>query len=496
MSGQNARSELALLVNSNHPIVYLETWEEGRAEEILRLVAGDLGIPLYVWAVTTGLARAGGAPIYNTQEPAQVLSAIDGIRAEALFLLKDFHKYLEQDVIVRKLRDLAQNFRRARRAVIISAPVVKIPTELEKDTALFSLGLPTEAELTQLVGLTLEELVERYRIKNQLGRERFPELASSLRGLTREEARRVLQQAILENGRLDLGTFDRIREAKAKLVKDQGVIEFLKVEDGLGSVGGLARLKAWLEKRRGLLTAEAARYGLEPPKGILIFGVQGCGKSLCAKAVSREWNQPLLKFDTSALFDKYIGESEKNLRKSLQVVEAVAPAVLWIDEIEKMFPSAGLGSGADGGLSLRLFGTFISWMQEKKSSVFIVATCNNIASLPPELLRKGRFDELFFVDLPDTEERKSIFAIHLSRRKQAPANFDLAGLAVAAEGFSGAEIEQAVTSALYSAFAQKSALTTEMILTEIHSTYPLSVTMKEKVESLRAWARERAVPAN
>jgi hypothetical protein len=496
MSAQDARKEIALLVNSNNPIVYLETWEEDRAVEILGCVAQDLRIPLYVWAVTTGLAMAGGAPIYNTQEPPQVLAEIDGIRTEALFLLKDFHKYLDQDVIVRKLRDLGQYFRRERRSVIISAPIVKIPTELEKDTALFSLGLPDEAEFTQLVQLVLQELIERFRVKNQLSGDRFPELASNLRGLTREEARRVLKQAILENNRLDLSTFDRMREAKAKLIKDQGVIEFTRVESGLGSVGGLARLKAWLAKRHGLLTAEAARYGLEPPKGILIFGVQGCGKSLCAKAVSREWNLPLLRFDTSALFDKYVGESERNLRKSLQVVEAVAPAVLWIDEIEKMFPAAGLGSEADGGLSLRLFGSFISWMQEKKSPVFIVATCNNVASMPPELLRKGRFDELFFVDLPDTEERKSIFTIHLNRHKQAPADFDLAVLAVAAEGFSGAEIEQAVSSALCTAFAQKASLTTEMVLEEIRSTYPLSVTMKEKVESLRAWARERAVPAN
>jgi SpoVK/Ycf46/Vps4 family AAA+-type ATPase len=496
MADQDPRKELALLVNSDYPIIYMETWEEARATEILALVAQDLGVPLYVWTVTSGLARMGGAPIYNTDEPGQALATVSSVTGNALFLLKDFHKYLEQDVVVRKMRDLAQQFRRARRSIIISAPVVNIPIELEKDTARFSLGLPTEPELTQLVVTTVRDLMGKYRFKNELTQDQMPDLLRSLRGLTLDEARRILMQAILETARFDLGTVDRVREAKSKLIKDQGVIEFLKPESGLGSVGGLTRLKAWLEKRRGALTPEAMRFGLEPPKGILIFGVQGCGKSLCAKAVAREWNMPLLKFDTSSLLEKYIGESEKNLRKSFQVAEAVAPAILWIDEIEKMFPSAALTSDADGGLSMRLFGAFLTWMQEKKSPVFIVATSNNISSLPPEFLRKGRFDEIFFVDLPDAEERKTIFTLHLSRHKQDPAKFDLAGLAAAAQGFSGAEIEQAVSSALYSAFTQKTPLTAEMIVKEIQSTYPLSVTMKEKIDALREWARERAVPAS
>jgi SpoVK/Ycf46/Vps4 family AAA+-type ATPase len=356
--------------------------------------------------------------------------------------------------------------------------------------------LPSEAELDQLVVQTLRELAAKYRIKNQLTRDQFPALIHGLRGLTLEEARRILSQAVLETCCFDSGTLDRVREAKARLIKDQGVIEFLKAEVGLTAVGGLGRLKAWLVKRRAALSPEGASFGLEPPKGILIFGVQGCGKSLAAKAVAREWNLPLLKFDTSRLLEKYIGESEKNLRKSLQVAEAVAPAILWIDEIEKMFPSAALSSDADGGLSMRLFGAFLTWMQEKKAAVFIVATSNNISSLPPEFLRKGRFDEIFFVDLPGTAERKTIFTIHLVRHKQDPGRFDLDALAAASGGFSGAEIEQAVSSALYSAFDQKTPLRTELIQKEIQSTYPLSVTMREKIETLREWARERAVSAD
>jgi SpoVK/Ycf46/Vps4 family AAA+-type ATPase len=496
MPDKDPRRELALLVNSAYPIIYVDTWEETRAAAILEAVAKDLGIAFFEWAVTTGIARAGGAPIYNTHEPAQALATIESLAGDGLFLLKDFHKYLDQDLIVRKLRDLAQGFRRARRAIVITAPVVSIPVELEKDAARFSLGLPAEAELGQLADATVRELLAKYHLKNTLPPEQMPALVRSLRGLTLDEARRILTQSILEKNSLDLDTLELVHEAKSKLVKDHGVIEFLKPETGLGSIGGLTRLKAWLEKRRAALSPEASRFGLDPPKGILIFGVQGCGKSLCAKAVAREWNLALLKFDTSALLDKFIGESEKNLRKSLQVAEAVAPAVLWIDEIEKMFPSAALRSDADGGLSMRLFGAFLTWMQEKTSPVFIVATSNDISSLPPEFLRKGRFDELFFVDLPDSEERQRIFSIHLTRHQQDPAKFSLPQLAAASDGFSGAEIEQAVKSALYSAFDQKGPLTLDMLLGELRSTYPLSVTMKEKIEALRAWAQQRAVPAN
>lgn len=496
MSDSDVRKELGLLVNSEYALIYLETWEEARATEIIALVAEELGIPLYTWAITTGFARAGGAPIYNSQTPAQALATIAGIKGDGLYLLKDFHKYFDQDVIIRKLRDLVQEFRRARRSIIITSPVMTVPIELEKDMARYSLGLPDPVALNQLVGATVSDLVTEHHILNQLPAARLPEVVRSLRGLTLDEARRILTQAVLEGNRFDASTIDRILDAKSQFIKDQGVLEFLNVEGGLDAIGGLKRLKEWLEKRRGALSPEAARYGLEPPKGILIMGMPGCGKSLCAKAVAHDWSMQLLRFDTGGLFEKFIGETEKNLRKSLQVAEAVAPSVLWIDEIEKMFPRASLNSGADGGLSMRIFGTFLNWMQERKSPVFVVATSNDISALPPELLRKGRVDEIFFVDLPDLETRQNIFALHLNRRKQLPAQFDLAKLAMASEGFSGAEIEQAVTSALYSAFSAKAGLSTEMVVKEIQSTYPLSVTMRERIEKIRKWAHERAVPAD
>ncbi len=493
---QEARKDLELLIDSEYPIISLETWEEGRATELLGLVAGDLHVPLYVWTVTEGMARAGGAPIYNTLEPAQVLAQIGTMDGNALYLLKDFHKYFNQDVIVRKLRDLAQRFRRSRRAIVITSPAAEIPAELEKEVAHFVLDLPEEPELARMIQEVIRELTTRQNVKNELNLAQQLDLARGLRGLTGQEARRVLKQAILEAYRVDARTLERIRDAKSRLIREKGILEFVKREGGMETIGGLERLKAWLEKRRAAFSPEAAQYGLDPPRGILIMGVQGCGKSLCAKAVAREWRMPLVKLDTSRLFEKYIGESEKNLRQSLQVAEAVSPCVLWIDEIEKMFPHSGGSGDADAGLSLRLFGNFLTWMQERKAPVFIVATSNDISALPPELVRKGRFDEIFFVDLPDAEERKAIFSIHLRRHKQDPAQFDLNALASATAGFSGAEIEQAVASGLYAAFDQKTALDTGLILKEVRSTYPLSVTLKEKIEGLREWAQERAVPAN
>ena len=495
MSTRDARREIALLVNSHYPIIFLETWEEMRATEILTQVAGDLSLPLYDWTLSQGMARLGGAPIYNTQEPVQVLTQINSLDSDGLYLLKDFHKVLNQDIVVRKLRDIAEKFRRARRAIFISAPTVVVPVELEKDVARFALSLPDEQELSELTATTLRDLQRQYKIQLSLPPGQGPLVARALGGLTNQEARRVLTQSVLEKMKLDSGTLDLIRAAKAGLVRDQGVLEFMDSPDGLKSVGGLARLKSWLQMRRGALTPEGQRFGLEPPRGVLILGVQGCGKSLCAKAVAREWNMQLLKFDSSSLFDKYIGESEKNLHKSLQIAEAVAPAVVWIDEIEKMFPNAALHSEVDGGLSMRIFGTFLTWLQEKKSPVFVVATSNDISALPPELLRKGRFDEIFFVDLPTLEERETIFEIHLTRRKQDVSKFDLKRLAATSEGFSGAEIEQAISSGLYTAFSSKVPLSTDVILNELHSTYPLSTTMREKVEALREWARDRAVPA-
>ena len=322
------------------------------------------------------------------------------------------------------------------------------------------------------------------------------QLAKNLVGLTRDEAARTLRMALLARGKADAQLLEDVLETKRKALRQEGLLEYVRQQSSFSDVAGLGRLKEWLRKRRGALTAEGRQFGLEPPKGILITGVQGCGKSLAAKAVAGEWGFDLARLDAGALYDKYIGESEKHLRKALDLAQQLAPIVLWIDEIEKGFAATSAGSDVDAGLSQRILATFLTWLQDRESGVFIAATSNNISALPPELLRKGRFDEIFFVDLPNDEARAALFALHLKKRGRDAGAFDLQKLAASSEGFSGAEIEQAIVSGLYTAFSQKQQLATEIILGELRSTQPLSVTRAEDIAALRAWARDRAVPAD
>jgi SpoVK/Ycf46/Vps4 family AAA+-type ATPase len=311
-----------------------------------------------------------------------------------------------------------------------------------------------------------------------------------------DEARRTLAKCILERNKVDSRTASDVLEAKRDALRQEGTLTYLKADTNFADVADLRAMKEWLQKRRGALSVEGQRFGLEPPKGVLITGVQGCGKSLCAKAVAGEWSLQLARFDAGALYDKFIGESEKRLRKSLETAEKLAPIILWIDEIEKGFAATGSSADVDAGLTQRILATLLTWLQDRQPGVFLVATSNNIHALPPELLRKGRFDEIFFVDLPDAGARAELFKIHLKRRGRDSAGFDLAALASACEGFSGAEVEQAIVSALYTAFSKQQQLSTEIVVAECHATRPLSVTRREDVERLRDWARERAVPAN
>lgn len=307
---------------------------------------------------------------------------------------------------------------------------------------------------------------------------------------------RTLRRCVLERGRADNSVLEAVLAAKRDLLRTDGLLEAVKRDASFADLAGLQRLRAWLDKRKGALTAEGQRFGLVPPKGILITGVQGCGKSLAAKAVAGEWGFELARLDAGALYDKFVGESEKRLRKGLELAQKMAPLVLWIDEIEKAFASAGTSGDADAGLSQRLLATLLTWMQDRESGVFLAATSNNISALPPEMLRKGRFDEIFFVDLPSSVARVALFALHLQKRGRDPQSFDLPKLAAATEGFSGAEIEQGIASALYTAFAAKQQLSTEILLGEITSTQPLSVTRSEEVTAIREWARTRAVAAD
>src|SRR5579883_2817097 len=490
------RDELRLLVNSHHPIITVETTEEDRFESLLADVALDMDVPLFRWSVTSGLARFHGEPIYNTDNPESALSNMALINGDAIFLLKDFARYCENDKICRRLRELGENFRTARRSIVITAAKMELPADLEGDAVPFELGLPELDELFSGVRQTLADLNRDNRVPVALDPMAMQQAAHALAGLTKEEALRTLRLCVLSRGKADPGVVEDLLEAKRNILRGEGLLETVRRDSTFADVAGLTRMKEWLGKRKSALTAEGQKFGLVPPKGILVTGVQGCGKSLAAKAVAGEWGFELARLDAGALYDKYIGESEKKLRKGLDLAQKMAPVVLWIDEIEKAFASAGSSGDADAGLSQRLLATLLTWMQDRESGVFLAATSNNITILPPEMLRKGRFDEIFFVDLPGAAARVDLFGLHIRKRGRDTASFDLAKLSIASEGFSGAEIEQVIVAGLYTAFSQKQQLTTEILLAEIQATQPLSVTRAEEITEIRTWAKSRAVAAD
>lgn len=496
MTKPNRQDELRLLVNSRHPIITVETPEEERFEQMLLEVAMELSVPLFEWSVTTGLAKYHGAAIYNTEQPEQALANIALIQGDGIFLLKDFARYCDNDRICRRLRDLAEKFRTARRAIVISAATLQLPAEVASEAVPFQLGLPAAEELLPGVKSVLAELNREQRIVVSLDVAGIGQVARNLAGLSQEEALRTLRMSILARGRADAALLDDVLDAKRRALRSDGLIESVRRDASFGDVAGLQRLREWIAKRKSALTPEGQRFGLVPPKGILITGVQGCGKSLAARAVAGEWGFELARLDAGALYDKFVGESEKKLHKALELAQKLAPMVLWIDEIEKAFASAGSSGDADAGLSQRLLATLLTWMQDRESGVFLAATSNNITVLPPEMMRKGRFDEIFFVDLPNVEVRAALFELHLKKRGRDVVTFDLPKLGAGSEGFSGAEIEQVIVAGLYTAFAQKQQLTTDVLLAEIRATQPLSVTRAEEVESIRQWAKTRAAPAD
>jgi len=550
---------LKVLINSSTPIVVMETSEEMRAVNLIRTACSELNMATFEWSIADGLVRSGsgipaegpkrpehspsspewtqvnttglphphtvlspkageaerltravmssigtesaaaatGGSIYNTREPVQVLANMESMTVEAVFILKDFHRHMDDPVVVRRLRDVGQKFSTNRRTVILTAPELTVPPELTKLVDYFDLPLPDRDRLHQIVHDTFTRLSKTYTLKLQLDAAGVEAMATNLRGLTEEEAERAISQALVTRYALCPETITDVLDAKKQLLRHSGMLEFIEALDNMAGVGGLENLKRWLGQRRGAWEDSAREFGLEPPRGMIILGVQGCGKSLCARAVAGEWKLPLVKFDTSAVYDKYIGETEKRIRKVFQVAEGLAPCVLWVDELEKVFAGSGPDSAsADAGVSSRLLASFLSWMQDRKAPVFVAATCNNVTVLPPELIRKGRFDELFFVDLPNQSERKQIFSIQLARRKRNPAEFDLEKVATAAGGYSGAEIDAAVQGALYAAYSEKKQLTTQLLIDALAQTVPLSTTRAEEIAALREWARTRAVPAS
>ncbi len=497
MGFASAVHDLKTLVLSFHPAIAIDTPEEGRVERIVDAVAEDLGLPVYVWTMNRGLLRKPHLEQEShrtTADPGALLAHLGGLKLEALFVLKDLARHLGDPGVARAFRDVTAAYAHSLATLIVPGTGHEFPPDLEREVVHFELAMPGAKELGDVVDAVFHSMRARVPTSLELAPEERDEVLRALQGMTINQARQAIARAFLSEGSLNAADIPGLLETKAAALGDDGILEYYPAEDNTFELGGFERLVAWLARARIGFRPEAAELNLDPPKGLLLVGVQGCGKSLAAKWVAREWSLPLLKLDAGRLYNKYIGETERNLRRAIQIAESMAPAVLWIDEIEKAFAGSKVGVDQDGGVSQRILATFLTWLQEKRSEVFVVATANDIFVLPPELLRKGRFDEIFFVDLPDAEERVAIFEIHLGRRKQNPALFDLGALSGATEGFSGAEIEQVVIASLYDALHRQQLLDTPLLLEEAARTRPLSVSRREDIERLRAMARERFVP--
>lgn len=506
---------LEQLVKARFPVLMISTHEEDRAVAEIVRVLGEKGNlktprPVMVWSRTKGLTPVGGTPDPKTADLHVALNRMAMPTSPAVYILMDVHAALgagtskADDVVLRMIRDLAHAYRTGSvpATLILVSPVMFLPPELEKVVTIVDFPLPTEGEIRHLLDEMIAANEQAAGIVVDLSADDKDRLVKASVGLTLAEAENALARAMVNDGRLDASDVQVVLEEKRQTIRKSGILDIVPTVETLEDVGGLENLKKWLIKRNGSWLASAAEYGLPAPKGILITGVPGCGKSLTAKAVASEWGLPLLRLDMGRVFAGLVGSSEQNMRSALQVAEAIAPCVLWIDEIEKGF--SGLSGSGDSGVSKRVFGTFLTWMQEKSRPVFVIATANNIDQLPPEFLRKGRFDEIFFVDLPTGSERRPIWKTHLARRlESAPAaagalslvDADLHDLVSLSDGYSGAEIEQAVIAALFDAYAERRPLALDDVARAVKNMVPLSVTQEEEIAALRAWAATRAVAA-
>lgn len=488
----NNSHDLRLILESRIPIVLIETWEEGRALQLLSKLGLQLARPVYAWSATEGLRRAdlsGSAALAHTTTPEAALKHIRASRSPGLYALCDFHPYLDNEPLnVRLIKEIAMAAEDNGQSLIFISHALSVPAEFKRMTARFSLSMPADHKLLAAIHREAQQFAQEKGRKVRTDRDALDKLVSNLRGLPLDDARKLARGAIYQDGAITESDIPAVNKAKFALLDMEGVLSFEYDTASFAQVGGLNKLRKWLEKR------ETAFRKTQPdaPKGIMLVGVQGAGKSLAAKAVAGMWGLPLLRMDMGALFNKYFGESERNVREALQLAQTMSPCVLWIDEIEKGIVS----DNNDGGTAKRVLGTLLTWMAEQRDAVFVVATANNIQQLPPELIRKGRLDEIFFVDLPSAKVRQDIFRIHLNKRGYQATRFSLDILAEESQGFSGAEIEQAIVAAGYTAKAREEGLSTAHIVGELGNTVPLSVTMGERIAALRKWCQERAVAAD
>ena len=486
------------LITGGYCCISIVTYEEQYALEIVRQVALGLSRDMWIWSVSGGVKDgllANSPFIADTETPAAGLRNLTNAKEGSICVTLDLAEYLKGGLSLRTLRDIIERFEKNGSNLVMIDSNDNLPDVMRSFARPFEISFPNKNELQEIIRRTLQRFHRKKPIEVGITQRGLDTIVRNLSGLTRRQAERIIIDTVAEDRRFDDNDINVVIASKRRMVQHGGLLEYIQTPLDLSEIGGMRRLKKWLDERKDAFTSNAEEFGLKAPKGVLMLGVQGAGKSLCAKAVATAWHQPLLRMDPGALFASYIGESERNLRDALRQTEAMSPVILWIDEIEKGFASAASQS-TDGGLSKRMFGTLLTWMQEHEDPVFVIATANDIEALPPELLRKGRFDEIFFVDLPSENVRKEIFAIHLKKRKRDAGQFDLEALAKTSEGYSGSEIEQAVISALHAAYADKTELDTNRILSALRTSPPLSVTMAETVQCLRAWSEGRCVPAD
>lgn len=497
---EEVNQKLEVLIRARYPIIYIVSWEERRVEEALVSIARKRNKGLYTWTSTDGLSSPmiGGHFSESLKHPVSMLDhIIKSKEPSVIFALKDFHPFMDEHIIIRKLKDVADAIRKSRNTLILLGPELKIPMELEKIISVVDFPLPDYKELEGLLNELITTVRKNPNVVVDLSPEAKEKIINAAMGLTRLESESAFAKAVVQNNRLGEEDIDVILTEKEQIIRKSGILEYYHANEKFANVGGLLNLKDWLIKRSKAFSERAREYGLPQPKGLLLLGVQGCGKSLAAKVISSLWNLPLLRLDLGQVFSGIVGSSESNMRRAILMAETLSPCVLWIDEIEKGLAGTKSSGMSDGGTTARIFATLLSWMQEKTKPVFVIATANDITQLPPELLRKGRFDEIFFVDLPSKEEREAIFKIHFRKRGRKPENFNLKPLIEASLGFSGAEIEQAIISALYDSFSDNEReVISGDILRALTETFPLSRTMEHKITELREWAGSRARPAS
>ncbi len=497
MTDKDTFDELAVLVRARYALIILETRELARAEEGLARIAADLSLLYFRWTRSRGLRRGYAASdplVERTETPCSALAHIV-TEGAGLFYFRDLGAHLDDPEVVSHVLDAVTHFSTRRGALVLTGHDISIPEALRPHATVVTLPGPTYDDYRRIVEKVVRDLSAKMPVRVEISAPDRKRLINNLTGLSMLEAEKIITKLVVQDGALATRDVERVSAAKRQIVQQDGLLEYYPTVEGLENVAGLNGLKAWLSRRRAVVTdpLRAEESGLSFPKGVLLLGVPGCGKSLCAKAVAREWGLPLLKLDPGNLYDKYIGDSEKNFKRAMQTAERMAPIVLWIDELEKAF--ASVGGESDGGVSNRIFGSFLSWLQDRKANVFVVATSNDVSKLPAEFIRKGRFDEIFFVDLPKPQARAEVFRIHLGKRKQDVSTFDIDALARSSEGFSGAEIEEGIVSALFTVFSEGRGLTTADLVREAERTRPLSKVMSERLVKLREWASQRTVAA-